>query len=195
MSGARDKSSLDILLRNYRVADNVEECFQIFTEIEGSVGGLIEHWASQYLTQKADVPDVMQEVRLKLVQNLGKIDEERSLFSWCHVTTRNLCFNQNKKRRPLPFDQDELEKLSDETRQIKSFEFNQSDIDLILSKLSDECRRLLGMYYLDAEAYRRYGESHNLNDNAVQKRASRCRDEAILIWDKLAEYVKPRTSI
>lgn len=132
---------------------------------------LVSKIAMFALKNNSDIDDVIQEVYLKVSDNLYKINDEEHLKNWLVVTTRNISYNYNKKF----WRKRECELFE------KYYIANKSFIDEILSikskvkDLSDEYRETYDLY-AQGYKYKEMSKKLKIREDAVRKRIERIRE-------------------
>lgn len=126
--------------------------------------------AYQYLRNRQDAEDVVQEVFLSLVQRFRQLsfNDDEHLKAWIIRVTINKSINAakyNARRRTE----------SMETSVLKSYDKSSWEIDDVLSKLSADDRQIIYLHYYEGYQAKDIASFLNIAENAVHKRLSRAR--------------------
>ena len=126
--------------------------------------------AYQYLRNRQDAEDVVQEVFLSLVQRFRQLsfNDDEHLKAWIIRVTINKSINAakyNARRRTE----------SMETSVLKSYDKSSWEIDDVLSKLSADDRQIIYLHYYEGYSALEIGEILGKNENTVYSILSRGR--------------------
>jgi RNA polymerase sigma factor (sigma-70 family) len=86
-----------------------------WTELTHRFGGMIVAIARSYRLPDADVWEVHQTTWLRLVENVGRIEQPERIGAWLATTAKRECFRLARSRDRLTFDGDMLTQLPDES--------------------------------------------------------------------------------
>ncbi|GJQ20686.1 MAG: RNA polymerase sigma factor [Bacteroidia bacterium] len=146
-----------------------------------------------------DVPDLAQEVFLKIYKSLGGITVEHSLFSWIYRIAVNVTIDELRRRKirrmtSLDFSGDPEENeptfrdssLPDD--QLVSAE-RREQVWKALRKLSDTSRTVLLLREYEELSYKEIGDILHISEQAVKSRIFRAREE---LKELLKDYFEVR---
>jgi RNA polymerase sigma-70 factor (ECF subfamily) len=118
-----------------------------------------------YSLRSESVEDVLQEVFIKLYQNLNDFDDQYSFSSWIYRITHNVLVSHLRK----PEHRQVVISIDDEASARKLIEFLPADIDLqkelekkdvavkvgrALAEIPDKYREVLVLYYFEEKSYK-----------------------------------------
>ena len=122
---------------------------------------LVERNARRHAWGNTDPDDIVQEVWVRLIQNVDRIREPRALLGWLNVVSRRLALevgHRNARMVPTELGDDVASANSTEDQAIVLHERRQISVGVrdALEKLDDADRRLLLLLHEDGPA--RYGD-------------------------------------
>ena len=125
-----------------------------------------------------DAEDMTQEVFLKAFRKLDRLRDKESLRAWLIRIARNTCISHHRRKRPS------ASSILDQTPAPSN---NNPLTDLLheaLSRLPDECRETISLYYLDGHNCAGVATSLGITEAAVRQRLVRGR---LMLHDLLSE--------
>ena len=125
-----------------------------------------------------DAEDMTQEVFLKAFKKLDRLRNQNRARAWLIRIARNTCISHHRKKRPS---------TSSALDEIPARSQSNPLIDRLheaLSRLPDEYRETISMYYLDGRSCATVGASLGITDAAVRQRLVRGR---LMLHDLLGE--------
>ncbi len=153
--------------------------------------GKMKRYASRFLFRYTDKEDLVQEVFLKVFENIQGFDAGRSFSAWLYRIAHNEFINAIKKREknPLPFfDADTLfphpvaKERADDS--INDNHLRES-LDKILGELDTKYREPVILHYFEGMSYKEIGEILKLPVATVGVRIMRGKDIAKKLLERL----------
>jgi RNA polymerase sigma-70 factor, ECF subfamily len=143
----------------------------------------MQNYARNFLSDKDDINDVLQEVFIKTYKNIKSFDAGRKFSSWLYRIAHNEFVNALKKRskRPLPlFDLDvffpqyakEKDSLPD---QIDRKEMKET-VEKFLSKIDAKYREPIMLFYIEELSYKEIADVMQIPVSTVGIRIKRGKD-------------------
>jgi RNA polymerase sigma-70 factor (ECF subfamily) len=150
------KSDLE-LIAYYKQTDNLELLGILYNRYIHLVYGV----SLKYLKNPDESQDAAMQVFEKLIESLKKHDIH-NFKSWLHVTTRNHCLMELRKRKTRGIKTDtDISLISDMEFATSAHHNNEPDIenDLTLmkkciEKLSEEQKKCISLFYLEQRSYK-----------------------------------------
>ncbi len=130
---------------------------------------MIMHIAYQNSFNKSDAEDITQEVFIKLMHNLDKIDTKEHLKAWLIRVTINLSKDYNKSFWN--------KNTTEITEEIKSFSEESQEIFRELSKLKPQYRNVIYLYYYQGYKINEIAHILSMNENTVSSTLTRGKKE------------------
>lgn len=142
--------------------------------------GLLWGTARAHRLSTADAADVVQTTWLRLVENLGRIQDPERLGGWLATTARRECLVVLKKSRREPPVGDErwLDTVPDQRSAVDGallVDERDSALWRVFDELPDRCRRLLRVLLADpAPSYAEVAEALDLPIGSIGPTRQRC---------------------
>lgn len=137
----------------------------------------------RYLTKgQCDVEDVVQEVFIRIYQNLSKYQQGTSFNNWAYRITFNHTMNVMKKQnrsKILLFG-----KIPEKIQSTHSSSEINNEVKMALSKLSIEERNLIYLRVYEDQSYKKISEMQNVSEASLRKKYERARKKFISIYTK-----------
>lgn len=155
-----------------------------FKEIYHTIKNDILRLAYSYTKDMADAEDIVQEVFIKLYENLPKLTDDEYLKKWCMRVTINKCKNlflsSWKKKIRIITEKDEnkiYENSSDTTDEVLNALFS----------LPKNYRVLIVLYYYEGYKIKEISKILKVNESTIKTRLQRARErlEKILKEEKV----------
>ncbi len=107
-----------------------------------------------------DAQDVLQDVFIKVYQNLHAFDQRLSFSAWIYRITRNQVISQYRKQRRhderrIDLSDEDIERIADELvlpAEIDN-DFRRQTIEQVLTHIDDKYREVLVLRYLEERSY------------------------------------------
>ena len=133
----------------------------------------------QILKTKEDTKDVVHDIFVSILNNLGTIENKEAISSWIFAITYNTCANFLKKTKRFSTDDDATLYLSETPEDINSDlkELKLTQLNLVLTQLNSEDRLLLLMHYYDEFSVKEIATFIQISESAVKMRMKRTRDK------------------
>ena len=148
--------------------------------------------AQKYIWIKEDVEEVVQEVFVKVWQNIGSYDSKRKFTTWLYRITVNCCFDLLRKQKiNSSFEEydDESKDLSRKNQETDKAVLTDELITIIkkiAAKLSNTQRIVFTMIDLDKITIKETSEILSMSTSSVKANLSYARKE---VRTKLAKYI------
>ncbi len=129
-----------------------------------------------------DAKDLTQEIFYKIWKGLDNFRNEASVKTWIYRITQNHLKNFLLRRKIKKFIS--LEFLFDEKNSdFESKDYNEIDkLEYKLSKLPDDYRRILVLFYIDGFNINEISEILNTKPNTVKSKLHRAREKLKNLW-------------
>ena len=140
---------------------------QQYNEIVENYSDMIFRIAYQYLFNKYDAEDIVQEVFVKLLTKRVIFKDEEHIKSWLIRVTINQCLDYKKsltKKNTVPIENMEI-----------PFEQKEGEILKELQLLKEDERNVLYLYYYEGYKCNEIGNILRITESAVKKRLERGR--------------------
>ena len=147
------------------------------------------------------VEDLAQEVFIKVYRNIGKFNEESSLYTWIYRITMNTCLDQIKKEKKITYVSTFIE--TEEGEMEAQFEDESQRLDEILEEkirketllkaiksLPAEQRALIVLRDIRQFKYMEIAEMLKLNLGTVKSKISRARQSLKEILERDGTFVE-----
>lgn len=146
------------------------------------------------------VEDLAQEVFIKVYRNIGKFNEESSLYTWIYRITMNTCVDQIKKEKKITYvstfietEDGELEtQLEDESQKVDEIleeKIRKETLLKAIKSLPAEQRALIVLRDIRQFKYMEIAEMLKLNLGTVKSKISRARQALKEILEKDGTFV------
>ncbi len=101
------------------------------------------------IPNRAEAEDILQETNLVLCRKAGEYDPNKHFLAWAFKIARfqTLAHLKTRSRSPLVFQEDLMEKLSDDAENLEGFSSLQRSLALCLEKLTKRNRELIRIRY------------------------------------------------
>jgi RNA polymerase sigma-70 factor (ECF subfamily) len=148
--------------------------------------------AQKYIWIKEDVEEVVQEVFVKVWQNIGSYDSKRKFTTWLYRITVNCCFDLLRKQKiNSSFEEydDESKDFSRKNQETDKAVLTDELITIIkkiAAKLSNTQRIVFTMIDLDKITIKETSEILSMSTSSVKANLSYARKE---VRTKLAKYI------
>lgn len=140
---------------------------QAFEEFFMITNKKILFYARQYLVNKQNAEDVVNEVYIKFCENIEKIDTEKNVINWLIKVTKNTALDYNKKDKLWNFDSiDDCQERNLRTE--SHFEDSIIIKDCIMG-LNEEDQKLFYLYYIEERTMREIAKIINKSKSMVCK--------------------------
>lgn len=129
-----------------------------------------------------DAEDIAQDAFVKGFTQLNQLRDTEQFGAWICRIARNLCIDDFRKRRVRrdALTSERLKPVSDETKPKSDY----SELEKAISRLPENYRVALLMYYFDGQDARSVGKSLNISSAAVATRLSRARKQLRQLLDE-----------
>ena len=138
-------------------------------EIVEEYSNMIMQIAYQNTFNKTDAEDIMQEVFIKVIKNINKIETKEHLKAWIIRVTINLSKDYNKSfwnKNTTEMDEN-IAYFDEETKEV----FKE------IKKLKPEYRNIVYLYYYQGYKINEISEILKMNQNTVSSNLTRARKE------------------
>lgn len=138
-------------------------------ELVEKYSNMIMQIAYQNIFNKSDAEDITQEVFIKLLKNIYKIDSEEHLKAWIIRVTINLSKDYNKSfwnRNTTALEED-----------LKFFDEESQDVFKELQKLKPKYRNIIYLYYYQGYKINEISNILSMNPNTVSSMLTRARKQ------------------
>jgi RNA polymerase sigma-70 factor, ECF subfamily len=149
-------------------------------------------YARNFLSDREDINDVLQEVFIKTYKNIKGFDTGRKFSSWLYRIAHNELVNALKKRskRPLPlFDLDVFFPQHAKERDSLSEQIDQKDtketVDKFLGKLDAKYREPIVLFYIEELSYKEIADIMHIPVSTVGIRIKRAKEIIKSISEKI----------
>lgn len=121
----------------------------------------------KYLKNEDEAKDAVQQIFLKVIQELGKYDVTY-FKSWLYMVSKNYCLMQLRERQRIHSGtlNEELIATAHEETDIKQLEQNDQTLELLqlgLKELNSEQQQCVTLFYLEKKSYQEISEQTGYN--------------------------------
>ncbi|MDE6665544.1 MAG: sigma-70 family RNA polymerase sigma factor [Ruminococcus sp.] len=155
---------------------------EAFSELYRMTYRRIYYICINFLKNRHDADDAVQETYLSAYSNLDRLDEPSKFSAWLERTAVNKCMDFLRKKVPVP--EDNIEEIIEEEKTdilpeqyIMNFENRHIVIDIMRETLSDLQYQTVFMYYFNNFTIRETAEIMNCSEGAVKNRLSTARSK------------------
>ena len=151
--------------------------------------------AFSILRNETHAEDATQEVFLKIWKGLPAYHGGASLSTWIYAITRNTCFTELKRRDRRPtvsLQEPEMEAASGWIPALQCADpepGSESDVEVLLSKLPENYRRVITLFYLESKAYQEVALMLDIPLGTVKTLLFRAKKELLRINSRPFETV------
>ena len=147
------------------------------------------------------VEDLAQEVFIKVYRNIGKFNEESSLYTWIYRITMNTCLDQIKKEKKITYvstfietEEGEIEaQFEDESQRLDEIleeKIRKETLLKAIKSLPAEQRALIVLRDIRQFKYMEIAEMLKLNLGTVKSKISRARQSLKEILERDGTFVE-----
>ena len=150
-----------------------EEAFrQIISHIRNDLYKL----AYSYLKNEEDAKDILQDAAIDIYTSIKNLKDEKAFKKWAEQIFVNKCKNflKKKKKNEIPTDFNSMERFVEVVSNILETE-NNLDFNLLISKLDEEERMVIILYYSDKYKIKEISRILRMNENTVKIKLHRAR--------------------
>ncbi|MDE6092160.1 MAG: sigma-70 family RNA polymerase sigma factor [Ruminococcus sp.] len=155
---------------------------EAFSELYRMTYRRIYYICINFLKNRHDADDAVQETYLSAYRNLDRLDEPSKFFAWLERTAVNKCMDFLRKKVPVP--EDNIEEIIEEEKTdilpeqyMTDFETRHIVINIMRETLSDLQYQTVFMYYFNNFTIRETAEIMNCSEGAVKNRLSTARSK------------------
>ena len=132
--------------------------------------------------------DMVQDIMIKVLENLPKLQNGFLLGLWIHRIAKNNCLDYCKSRNTRQeVNSDAFFDLAEEESDPEALAIREhylNNMDMILSELKEEDRKLLAQKYFQDCSVEELQQQYALSESAVKMRLSRARSRMIKLYQK-----------
>lgn len=150
----------------------------------------LSRYGRRFLSEKEDIEDLVQEIFIKVFQNIQSFDLGQRFSPWIYRIAHNTFVNQLKKnsRNPFFIDFDALvahPAYEDPQNSEQERQEMRKMIDLGLQKISPKYREVLILYYLEEVGYKEIGDILEIPSGTVGVRLRRAKAALAEVYKKM----------
>jgi len=153
----------------------------------------IYNYALKMLNDQMQADDTVQNVFIKLFENLGNIYNKQSIQFWLFKTTRNeiLSFFRNQQNKRLYTNAVDLEEVEIESPQLVSDEIENKELNkLILNELNnmnEDFREVFVLREYSGLSYKEVASLLEIDEDLVKSRLYKARQKLAI---KISKFIK-----
>jgi RNA polymerase sigma-70 factor (ECF subfamily) len=136
----------------------------------------VYNFASLYIRYKEDVEEVVQEVFIKLWNVHETIDLKRSFSGFLFIVTRNIIFNNNRKKvNEETYRATVLNALENETYDIEGIidaKNMMEYIDMLIDKMPERRKKIFKLSRKKHKSYKEIASQLNISEKTVENQIS-----------------------
>lgn len=140
---------------------------QVFEEFFNITNKKILFYARQYLVNKQDAEDIVNEVYIKFCENIDMIDTEKNIMNWLIKVTKNMALDYNKKYKLRNIDS--IEDCQGHNLRTESHLEDRIIIKDCIMGLNEEEQKLFYLYYIEELTMREIAKIINKSKSMVCK--------------------------
>ena len=159
-----------------KVAKVKEESQDAFHQMISPLINDMYKLAYSYLKNEEDAKDILQDAAIDIYISMKKLKKEESLKQWVEQIVVNKCkkyFNR-KEKNEIPIDFHNMENYIEPVNNVLETE-NNLDFNLLISKLDEEERMVVILYYNDKYKIKEISKILKMNENTVKVKLHRAR--------------------
>lgn len=159
-----------------KVAKVKEESQDAFHQMISPLINDMYKLAYSYLKNEEDAKDILQDTAIDIYISMKKLKKEESLKQWVEQIVVNKCkkyFNR-KEKNEIPIDFHNMENYIEPVNNVLETE-NNLDFNLLISKLDEEERMVVILYYNDKYKIKEISKILKMNENTVKVKLHRAR--------------------
>ncbi|MGN0161342.1 MAG: RNA polymerase sigma factor [Lachnospiraceae bacterium] len=142
-------------------------------------GDMVYRLALTQMKNKSDAEDIFQEVFLRLVKNISKLQSEEHVKAWLIRVTLNCCKSHfmsfwNRNVQGFEEDQRDLEPAQ-ESKEINDLLEEKDRVTVSVSHLPKKYRSVVYLFYYEEMSLEEIAQTTGLNVNTVKSRLFRAR--------------------
>ena len=161
---------------NSKIAKAKKGDEEAFREILNHIRNDLYKLAYSYLKNEEDAKDILQETAIDIYNSIKNLKNEEALKQWAEKIVVNKCkqhFNR-KNKKEIPTDFKNMESYVEVTNNILETE-NNLDFNLLISKLDEEERMVVILFYSEKYKIKEIGKILKMNENTVKIKLYRAR--------------------
>ncbi len=139
------------------------------------------------VNNKVDADDILQNVFLKIHQNLGEFKEEKNLKSWIFTIARNSIIDYYRSSKVTEEYNEEIEKIFENDEE----NFNEEIaccIDEFINLLPENYQESIRLYQFEEMKHKDIAEKLNLSVSASKSRVQRGRKQLRLLLEECCKF-------
>ena len=141
-----------------------------FKELYDRHAGKVLGYVRKHLFAQDEAQDLLQVVFLRLHEHRTKYDPRFPFLPWLFSITRNAVIDQSRKKRALPTEEKDLERMLTPSEESPAVD---ADLGSALASLPIEQQELIQMRFDQGLSFEEIGNRMRLNSPSVRKRVSR----------------------
>jgi len=161
-----------------------EEDHQAIEQLLGVISPVL-YKVARSVVKFDNVEDVVQDVRVYLLERIGQYEPTGHFLGWVAVIARHAAIDSIRRertrlRRHIPFEDDENQVAFEEVIAAPQADFDpdaRMDLEEILMRLSPREREMVIMHYLSGYSYREIAQIKNLSEKTVGNLLARARSK------------------
>lgn len=181
------------------IGDNFKVFFRLKIKRESKAAVFNDVWAKYHKkllyfigTMIYEKPeDILQDVMIKVYENLEKYNPLYSFNTWIYSIARNHCFNYIAKKRiqTIRIAGDDEAFLTDFENPEKELDKKESDnlLEQVLDKLSPEYKQMVFLHFYEDLNYNQIADMFNIPVGTVKSRFSKIKKELKISLEEVYE--------
>jgi len=126
-----------------------------------------------------DAEETMQDVFLKLFDNLEKLKNEKAFYSWSRTIAMRMSIDRMRKSKPIFEQIDDNLSIADEEETDYELQLSVETIQQELNNLPDGYRIILSMRLFDECEFKKIAEMLQINESTVRSQYVRGRKKLV----------------
>ena len=131
--------------------------------------------AYRYAGNRDEATEILNDSFMKVYQNLGKYDEQRSFIKWFRTIVINTAINQYKKYLKHAYHDDITEARSISIRQNAIDSMSYDEILELVQKLTPAYRTVFSLYVIDGHSHEEIADKLGISIGSSKSNLSRAR--------------------
>lgn len=146
--------------------------YRAFEELYERHSGKVYAYLQVRLLNKSEADDLLQLVFLRLHEHRARYSSKFPFLPWIFSITRNALIDSYKKKKPIPVESSQLDRVPAETDD-ESHSNIEEDLKGVLASLTPAQHELIELRFKEGLSFEEIGQRLGLNSPSVRKRVSR----------------------
>ncbi len=151
---------------------------QQLTELWGRFHGELLHFVMKKVSNQHDAEDILQEIYLKVYQNLERVQDQSKLRSWLYQVTRNAIIDYYRSKKAPAMDVDQIQLMAPE----EDPTFNENGVitgclNDFLFTLPEKDQEIIQLHNQDGLKHKEISEKLDISVSTSKMRLKRAKEK------------------